>query len=287
MNEYVDNYFHELTRHGTKEFPLAVYKDTYSIYKDRFYYMHCHEELEIILAIKGEINVLINQNEYILKPNNILLALPNTLHHILHYKNKDSLVLTIVFNRSILELTKSLDLVNEINSLIDNSLDLYFIESKDLWDKINLIYLDYKNKASGYKLFIVNYLFELFSYIKKNFDIYQLKDNSLKDNKIKNSLQYIYSHYSDEITLNDLALISHLSEGELSRSFKRIVGISPMLYIMNYRIRIASNLLEFSNKTITEIAYECGFSSSNYFTICFKRIVGIAPKEFRKQKRIN
>ena len=55
--------------------------------------------------------------------------------------------------------------------------------------------------------------------------------------------------------------------------------------IENYRIRISSNLLEFSDKSITEIAYECGFSSSNYFTICFKRIVGCTPKEFKKRKK--
>ena len=285
MNEYVDYYFHELTKHGTNEFPLAIYNDTYSIFKDRFFYMHCHLELEAIIAIKGEISVMVNQTEFIRKHNNIILILPNTLHHILHYKNKDSLVLTIVFNRSILEITKSLDLINEINSIIDNSLGFYLIESKELWNKAIDISIDYKNKAFGYKLFTINYLFELFSYIKRNIDIYQLNDNSFKDNsKIKNALQYIYSHYSEEITLNDLALITHLSLAELSRSFKKTIGISPMLYIMNYRIRIASNLLEFSDKSITEIAYECGFSSSNYFTICFKRIVGITPKEFKKQK---
>ena len=66
MNEYVDYYFHELAKHGTKEFPLAIYGDTYNIYKDRFFYMHCHEELEAIIAIKGEINVLVNQTEYII-----------------------------------------------------------------------------------------------------------------------------------------------------------------------------------------------------------------------------
>lgn len=286
MNEYVDYYFHELAKHGTKEFPLAIYGDTYNIYKDRFFYMHCHEELEVIIAIKGEINVLVNQTEYIIKPNKILLVLPNTLHHILHYKSEDSIVLTIVFNRNILELTKSLDLVNEINSIIDNSQYLYIIESKELWKKALSVSLDYKNKVVGYKLYIINYLFELFSYIKRNIDINQLKDNSIRDDsKIKNALQYIYSHFSEEITLEDLANTSHLSLGELSRSFKKVVGIAPILYIMNYRIRISSNLLEFSDKSITEIAYECGFSSSNYFTICFKRIVGCTPKEFKKRKK--
>ena len=73
-----------------------------------------------------------------------------------------------------------------------------------------------------------------------------------------------------------------LSEGEASRTFKKLTGQSPMDYVIHYRIKIATILLKSTSKSITDIALEVGFSSSNYFTIAFKKITGLTPTEYKK-----
>ena len=78
-----------------------------------------------------------------------------------------------------------------------------------------------------------------------------------------------------------------LSEGETSRTFKKLTGKSPMDYVIHYRIKVATILLKNTSKSITDIAFEVGFSSSNYFTIAFKKITGLTPSEYKKHTSVS
>lgn len=65
--------------------------------------------------------------------------------------------------------------------------------------------------------------------------------------------------------------------------FKEKVGVSPHQYLIVQRIEAAKLLLKRSHATVTQIAYRCGFTSSSYFCQCFKKRVGVTPKEYRRQ----
>ena len=78
--------------------------------------------------------------------------------------------------------------------------------------------------------------------------------------------QYIDLNYSDNITLQTLADISHLSKYYISHSFKEEIGQSPIDYLNTQRIENAKILLESTNYSITEIARFTGFSSQSFFS---------------------
>lgn len=94
---------------------------------------------------------------------------------------------------------------------------------------------------------------------------------------------FLIQHFQEEIHLDDLAIQYNLNKYYIVRKFKQLYGVTLNQYITNLRINHAKELLRFTDKTITQIAYESGYNDSAYFTRTFKKVEGISPTEFRKQ----
>ena len=99
---------------------------------------------------------------------------------------------------------------------------------------------------------------------------------------IKETLSYIAKNFTESISVDDLAGLSHMSRSHFTVFFKENTGISPHLYINKYRVNVAKRALYTTNKTISEIALECGFQDSSSFIRVFKRLEGISPLAYRK-----
>jgi len=82
-------------------------------------------------------------------------------------------------------------------------------------------------------------------------------------------------------TIQELCDFAHVSRSRIFQLFDQFVGQSPISYIMSQRIKKAQQLLEYSDKKVTDIAFELGFSSSQHFATAFKRHTGVSPREFR------
>ena len=104
----------------------------------------------------------------------------------------------------------------------------------------------------------------------------------LKD--IQNSIDYIKRNFSKQISLDDMAKNAAMSASYFSKIFKTVTGVSPYNYLMTTRIENALESLKSTNKTITEIALECGFASITSFNKAFKSAVGRVPTEIRKKE---
>ena len=95
---------------------------------------------------------------------------------------------------------------------------------------------------------------------------------------------YIYENYDKKLTLVDMAERFNISRSYLSKKFKVITGFGFKEYVVNVRIKNACRLLLETNKSITDIAFECGFNDSNYFGDAFRHIKGMSPNKYRKYK---
>ena len=76
----------------------------------------------------------------------------------------------------------------------------------------------------------------------------------------------------------------HMSRSTLNRKVKAIIGLTPLDFIRNIKLKHACKLLQDKNTTITDIAYATGFSSSRYFTRCFKDEFGMTPTEYQNRQ---
>lgn len=95
--------------------------------------------------------------------------------------------------------------------------------------------------------------------------------------------RFMEQNYHIDLSLNDLANHIFVSPYHLSRTFKNDVGVSPIQYLIQYRIEVAKKLLRTTNLSIAEIAYKIGYPNPNYFNLIFKKLTGTSPGKFRKR----
>lgn len=103
--------------------------------------------------------------------------------------------------------------------------------------------------------------------------------------RIQTMMAYIKQYYAEKITLDEIAASAPVSKRECLRCFRDVIQKTPIEYLMDYRIEMAEKLLKSTDKPITEIALETGFSNSAYFGKVFKNIKAMTPGEYRKQNR--
>ena len=99
---------------------------------------------------------------------------------------------------------------------------------------------------------------------------------------LNRSLGYLYSHFFENITVNDVAEHIGYTTNYFNFKFKEAIGIPLGEYLKNLRLTYSENLLRSSEMSVTEIALESGFGNLSYFSRAFKEQYGISPKQYRK-----
>lgn len=102
---------------------------------------------------------------------------------------------------------------------------------------------------------------------------------------VRKAMAYMHEHYPEPISRQDIARHVGMDEDYLTTCFRHELGITPIAYLNRYRVNQAKRLLLETDKSITEIALEVGFSDSGYFSRVFRRETGRSPESFRRAGR--
>ena len=103
--------------------------------------------------------------------------------------------------------------------------------------------------------------------------------------RVGETISHISRNFAQAIALEELVSISGMSRSNYIRTFEATMGTSPIKYLIDVRLEEASRLLRSTDRRITEIAYDVGFSDSNYFSRRFRKAHGQSPREYRKRHR--
>lgn len=106
-----------------------------------------------------------------------------------------------------------------------------------------------------------------------------------KSKYVEEAIQYIRDHHQEDINISTVAGFMEISEGYLSRMFKKETNYTFTNYLTYYRIRLAMNLLKDCRVKVYEVADQVGYSDTAYFSAQFKKIVGMAPSEYQDRSR--
>ncbi|MBP3967131.1 AraC family transcriptional regulator [Paenibacillus lignilyticus] len=98
--------------------------------------------------------------------------------------------------------------------------------------------------------------------------------------------QYIHNHYMDAITLDQLSKASFFSPGYTCRVFSQSEGISPIQYLVGYRMEVAKHYLRTEREPVYRIAELVGYQSETHFKNVFKKTIGLPPHKYRKMHRL-
>ena len=101
--------------------------------------------------------------------------------------------------------------------------------------------------------------------------------------RIAQAIAHLETHYAESLKLEDLICIADMSRRSFLRAFETATGFTPIAYQIQLRINRAADLLVRTTESITNIAYEVGFSDSNYFARQFRQHHGMSPRTYRRQ----
>jgi len=108
-------------------------------------------------------------------------------------------------------------------------------------------------------------------------------DSSIYDkHSIERVKNYMYEHFQDNISLEELAQVANYSTYHFIRLFKGVTGKTPYDYFIDAKIEKAAEMLQSKILSVTEVSYVCGFCNPSHFATVFKRKKGITPSKFQK-----
>lgn len=106
---------------------------------------------------------------------------------------------------------------------------------------------------------------------------------SVRNGRLRAAIVYIESHYREDVTLSDISSAAMLNTNSISALFREELGVTPIRYLLQYRISAAKKMLEFTELPVGEIAIRCGFKTSAHFCRRFGEATGTTPSAFRKR----
>lgn len=288
-NSITDSYGRELAEHGTSQFPFASYYDDLS---KEVVPWHWHDELEAVVISEGQTAITIGSRKYIVSKGNGFFVNSGILHDCVNYGTVPCRFHSLVFHPKLIGgSTGSIFWKKYVRPIVDNSsfeglyLDAGIPWHRKILGSIERAWQASVTEADGYEFEIRNALSDVLFTISRQCQAAAppASEKILRDNRrIKKMLTFIQEHFSEEITVKDIADNVSLSESECLRCFKKTIGTTPIQYLKGYRIQQAANLLSDTSLKITEIATGCGFVDMSYFAKTFKELKGCTPSRFRK-----
>lgn len=245
-------------------------KDGFSSSKcDKIRHIKTLPYLSVVQAVEGSYDISISNGEvYNTEAKGFFIAPSDVRQDIVHNVDKktNNMVCRWVF------------LNIRINDLynFDDLYDLPVILPKELAEEMSLLFDKLFASEDSFDEYVCYYeIVRLLSKIaikKVNSDISGIED----------ALKYIKLNYKNKISVEDIANSVNLSASYLFSVFKKQTGVSPIVYLNNYRLSLAADMLIKTNKSITEISQTVGIFDSIYFNKLFKKSYHISPSAYRE-----
>lgn len=255
------------------------------------YPAHWHTSIEFVMPQQNIYTAVIDNEIIVLKPGDILVIWPGTVHS---FKAPTSG--RRFFFQAELSVLKDINEFNSVFSLM-GPVSLFTPETTpelhlQLKRSLNEIINEYTTGNSLSEAAIYAQLISMLVLIGRN-HIDKLNTDNFSNkakhkeyiNKFMNICEYIDEHFTEDLSLDQLAEMANFSKFHFARLFKQFANVSFYKYVNQKRIAYAETLLFNPNISITEVAIECGYSSPAAFIRMFKLIKDCTPTEFRKLSR--
>ena len=151
-------------------------------------------------------------------------------------------------------------------------------------DQLKALFDLAEGEPRGFELAIMEGLFHLWRALVEIAEptLRQFKgERDASQDRVKSMLAFIHTHYDEPLAVADIAASANVSEREAYRGFRQVLGTTPTLYLLHYRIDRAARMLVETRMTVTEISLACGFSSPSYLCKVFHDLNGVSPRAFR------
>lgn len=279
----------EDAKHGETFFPVQKYITTLTS-DVPVVTTHWHEEAELTFITKGNCFYQVDLIDYEVQEGDILFIPPLLLHSTQRNTSEETISETYVFHLNFLG-GNSTDICSTryfapimnqefaIPCLITPEHPAY-ASLRKIFSQITSLY---DEAVIGYELALkslfLQALFLLLQYSKKT----ESSDAGKLSDKLKNVLDYIEIHYTEAISVSDLAKLCYFSDYHFMRFFKKHMNMTCIEYINNLRLEKSVELFEQGNTSILDVSLSVGFHNLSYFHRAFKKKYHMTPLSFIKE----
>ncbi len=265
------------------DFPINI-----TIANIKEYPIHYHQDTEFVMVLKGEVELKNGYCTYILNEGDIFTNSGHEVHS-LRSTGTDNVVAVIqisthYFSQYFPNLTKACYRTYSNKG--------HTKKHDALREKLLEILLQHSVKGFNYRSECTYMMVDVIKYLDKYFNLFAFEGNMVINfesgnqitiDRISRIIGYIYEFHSEQITLNDLAEMEHLSTFYLSHIIKNCTGMNFREFLCFARVEWSEiDLLE-TNKKISRIARDVGFSTTSYYEKYFRKWFGMDPQSYREK----
>lgn len=250
---------------------------------------HFHQEVELVYVMEGELRLYVMEREYHLKRGDICVINSNEEHRIETQGEITTAHLFITYSliRSVYNGVSSFFFCNSTSED-----DERYEKLRELLNQLlkRKMFCEKEAEEEQHEYEYLSVFYKVLGYLTSNF-IKKAKTDagmSMQQKSQMRTLQineYIMNNYNQPISLKSLADTLYLSEGYLSRYFKKIYNMSFSAYLRQVRLSHAMSELLYTDKAILQIALDNGFSSISFFNKVFKEEYGKSPSHIRNSAK--
>ena len=269
-----------------EDFPFTLFSyDDYSS-------PHWHTYFEMLYILEGQLILNVGSKDHIVKKDDLFVVNAQEIHFSRKYKNYTCSYVVIQFEASlIIPNSKSLFEIKYLLPFLNNKVEhnnyLHVEEKSELKSILDSVISEFMQKDTAYELVIKGNIYRLFAWlIRENF-IYVPGTEYSGILPLQKLLIHIDNNYFEEINVREASNMMGMSYSYFSKYFKKVMGKNFITYINYVRIKEAEKLLLTTDKSISEIAYEVGFGSANYFIRTFQKERYISPLQFKRKNSPN
>lgn len=231
---------------------------------------HSHDFSELLFVKKGKGKLFVNGTLFSITQGDAFIIPPQTEHYEITLSKENLTLYFIAFTSSLISHNDLMIFNGQNSEILQEFRPLFDLMTSNNQYSINLCY----NLAEN----IVLYLLSQKLLISKKTEIEQ--KSIFVD--VKDLKHYIDEYFPQKISISILAKRACLSEAHFIRTFKNYTGKTPLQYILDKRLNAAKESLTYTDKSITSICYETGFSDLSNFIRKFKIKYGCTPQKFRQ-----
>lgn len=278
--------YNENKQRGTVDFPFEFYHLDQHHPRYIMNY-HWHIEYEMIRILSGEFHATLDGKEVLAKEGDVLFINSGTLHSGIP---RACVYECLVFDMNVF-LRHNPMCRPLIQDIIDHSIFIFhhFKSSNHMIHKIVWDIFDaMKHQPNGYPLTVYGEMYHFLGtvysehYYFSGTEAPQTRKDFKRIMQLKKVLELFENSYALPITLDEMAQTAGMSSKYFCRFFAEMTHQRPMDYLNRYRIEHACNQLSFTDDSVTDIAYNCGFNDLSYFIKTFKKYKGITPGKFKR-----
>lgn len=247
--------------------------------------LHEHSFYEVFIVTAGTGSYLEEHHTYPLKPNTLLITLPNKHHQILSETGLSLLYLGFSYDQLSLnaEWEQTLNRFDQLRSpaiYLDADNDV-----QKIWDALTAASLATSSTSQVDLALLENLTQALILAFITNAQTDEHAVAIAPDDHqsfIKQVTDYVKDNLTTDLSLQTVADSLYLSPRSLSRTFSETAGITFSQFVQNLRLEAAVRLLKTTDLPIGEVSDQCGYSSIYYFSRIFMQHIGDNPSDFRK-----